>query len=440
MTEVAPQRGGNGIEWIEDDYPKALAQAQAENLPLLVDMWADWCHTCLAMKHGVLQDRGLAELSDRYVWLSIDTEKPSSAPVMEKFPVKSWPTFFVVSPANEAVQAVAVGSTSVQGFREFLKRGSEGHLAQGEAAGELDSNSPSYHLRAGDRARAKGEYRAAARNYGMALKLGGSSWDRKTEVLAAQISALSNDDKALCAELAMAKLQEATQSHTVAAVDFTYYASSCAEALPDRPRLHLRTLCIEALDTIVVDLDASLSSDDRSDALGLLRSLATELGQSERAQGYARAQQRLLSEAVSNATSAKEEMTYVWHQVQVHAFLKRGEEILPWVESLEKRLPNEYDPPYRRAWLLHQLGRAPEALKPAKVALSLAKGRRRGRIHGLIADIHKAQGQTGDERTAREAALAHYQNLPPGHRSQSSIDQAKAALDAMPQPGAKTSE
>src|SRR5690606_13966068 len=60
-----------GLPWIHDDYPAALARARAANQPLVIDMWAAWCHTCLAMKHGVLADPGLRPLADRFVWLAL---------------------------------------------------------------------------------------------------------------------------------------------------------------------------------------------------------------------------------------------------------------------------------------------------------------------------------------------------------------------------------
>ena len=40
--------GGKPIEFIEDDYPRALAEARARAVPLFVDAWAPWCHTCLS--------------------------------------------------------------------------------------------------------------------------------------------------------------------------------------------------------------------------------------------------------------------------------------------------------------------------------------------------------------------------------------------------------
>ena len=35
---VAAAAGG----WVPDDYPRALAEAKARHLPLLVDAWAPW--------------------------------------------------------------------------------------------------------------------------------------------------------------------------------------------------------------------------------------------------------------------------------------------------------------------------------------------------------------------------------------------------------------
>ena len=37
-----PAAGPQVLPWIEDDYPKALAQARAKNLPIFVENWAPW--------------------------------------------------------------------------------------------------------------------------------------------------------------------------------------------------------------------------------------------------------------------------------------------------------------------------------------------------------------------------------------------------------------
>ena len=30
------------LPWIDDDYPRALAEARAKNLPIFVENWAPW--------------------------------------------------------------------------------------------------------------------------------------------------------------------------------------------------------------------------------------------------------------------------------------------------------------------------------------------------------------------------------------------------------------
>ena len=79
-AEVPPPCGPTSesegaLRWFQDDYAAAASCASKLDKPLLIDMWALWCHTCLSMKHFVLVDPSLAPLAERFVWLAIDTDK-----------------------------------------------------------------------------------------------------------------------------------------------------------------------------------------------------------------------------------------------------------------------------------------------------------------------------------------------------------------------------
>ena len=41
-TKVAGPAGGQALPFIENDFPKALAEAKARSLPLFIDAWAPW--------------------------------------------------------------------------------------------------------------------------------------------------------------------------------------------------------------------------------------------------------------------------------------------------------------------------------------------------------------------------------------------------------------
>ena len=42
LAASAPVFAAAGLPFVEDDYPKALAEARARKLPLFVEAWAPW--------------------------------------------------------------------------------------------------------------------------------------------------------------------------------------------------------------------------------------------------------------------------------------------------------------------------------------------------------------------------------------------------------------
>ena len=427
-----PKPDESGITWIENDFDAAMKQATDEGKPLVIDMWADWCHTCLSMKKGTLRDAGLAAISKDFVWLSLDTENPSSAEAMAKFPPKVWPTFFVVSPADASVQASQLGSCSVADFREFVLRGGQGHLAALEAGGALKPNSALGLLRAGDRAWMQDDYKAAAKHFAAARKAGGENWGPAATTLKNEIAALSKlESKKPCAELAVAELPRMAEEHNSSGTDFMYYASDCAEALDAPAAEQLRNQTLKAMRGILLDDNAALSADDRSDALATSRGIANAIGSQDLAATLALQQRAVLEAAVKEAATPLEEMTYVWHLVEVNEYLGKGHSILPWVESLEARLPQEYDPPYRRAWLLLKLKRYADAHEPIDRAKTLTKGARLGQILELEAAIYNAEGNSEKEREVRAAIVAHYEGLATGLAAAKKLTKARQDLAAM---------
>src|SRR5262245_37132877 len=162
ILAAAVATNASGIQFIEDDYPAALAQARKEHKPVLVDTWASWCHTCLSMQRFVFPDPGLKPVKDAVVWLAIDSENPKNNAFLDRFPLDAWPTFLVIEPRGERVVGRWVGAASVNDFRHFVQEGAR-------AAGSEKHDAATASLHKGYEARAKGDFPAAAAAYRKAL-------------------------------------------------------------------------------------------------------------------------------------------------------------------------------------------------------------------------------------------------------------------------------
>src|SRR4051812_24200487 len=68
------------IDFIEDDYARALAEARAKKLPLFIESWAAWCHTCMSMRAYVFPDEKMRRRAGDFVWLMMDSENEKNSP------------------------------------------------------------------------------------------------------------------------------------------------------------------------------------------------------------------------------------------------------------------------------------------------------------------------------------------------------------------------
>ncbi len=425
----APKTPNPGaIRWHKDDLFAALADAGARDVPLVIDFWAPWCHTCLSMKHFVLDKPAIRALSARFSWLAIDTDKAVNAAAMGRFTISAWPTFLVLSPDGETLLGRLVGSADVDAFVAFLKRAeSNRHAAKAETAGPL--------VLAGDRAAADGAWPDAIASYRLALDhkaLG----DQRPDVLVALIGALYKaQDWDACVARASKDMTAAAAANNAKALDFVAYGHYCAKNVSDASARALRTRIV-AVDSraraIALDPTSKLTPDDRSDGLKILRDVHDALDEKAAGTELAEAQRTLLEKAIRAAKSPQEAMTYNWPWVEVHHRLGRHKDAYPLLQQSVDALPNAYDPPYRMAWLLHKAGKPDEALKHARQALKHVYGPRKARVLGLVADINKATGDVAAERETRQALVTHLKALPRGQNNPKALAAAVEALGEMP--------
>lgn len=378
------------IQWFENDLKSAMAQARSEKRLLVVDLWADWCHTCISMKHGVLADSALAPLAKNFSWLALDTELPSNQAALDRYPPLSWPTFFIVDPQSEAVVARFSGGASLEQFTSFLQSGLEDFKAMQSSQQDGPAQRASKQLLKGNAALAGGDRQGARKAYLDALAVAPASWHRRpdTQVLVMRSFDPKNEGAA-CADQAERFLAE--QKSASSSAEFFYFARQCMPTKEEPGRVRTFLLSgIYQMDRILAQSRGNTSTDDQSTLLAEMRAYALAVQEAQLARGYALQQQELLDEAARSAKSAYEASGYNWPREEVYVFLGQGEALLPELIASEQALPENYDPPYRLAWLYRQLGQLDKGKAAAQRALALVQGPRRQRVQALLEEIEAA--------------------------------------------------
>ncbi len=455
------------LAWIHDDYAAALACAKQKGVPLVLDLWAPWCHTCLSMQSTVLTDPSFAADAPKFVFAALDTDREVNAPAVEKFALSAWPTFYVIGP-DEAVLSRFIGAASVPQFHAFLDAGAR--AVTGAAAG-ADT-----HLLASERALAVKDFAKAETELVAALAAAPAEWPRKPDALVALMSTKSKrGDDAGCVTIAEQSM-DAT-GNAASASDFLYHAMTCAEGLvagngasedtkdakgakdakdakgakgakgakdakdaKDAKRVarvaKLRERAVARWKQLLADPEAPLSVDDRSDAMANLREALIALGKPDQGKAIAEEQRQLLDAAAAKAANPMAAMTYNWPRAEVYVFLGRPLELVSALEKSAADLPTEYDPPARLGWIYLKAGKLPEAAKWTDQAIRLAYGPRKIRVLAQRAEIAQQQQDRSAERLVREEIIKTYEALPPGHAQPEALAKARQALADLDVPAA----
>jgi thiol-disulfide isomerase/thioredoxin len=421
------------LAWFEDDLPAASACAMARKVPLVVDLWAPWCHTCLSMKSTVFRDARMEPMAARFVFASIDTDRETNATAVAKLPLSAWPTFYVLSPEDGAMLARFAGGATVGQFNAFLEAG---------AGARTETDVAAKHLLGAERAIVAKDLATAETELTAALDAAPATWVRAPDAYVSLISVRKKrGDNAGCFALANEKIDRT--GFTASATDFVGYGLACAEALEKDPAktsdiAAYRERAVARLQALLADSTATLSIDDRSDAMSYLRETLTALNKKDDAAAVGEKQKALLEDAIAKAPSPVAASTYNYQLADVFVALGRPLDAVPLLEKSANALPKEYDPAARLGWVYLEAGKLDEATMWTDKALALVYGPRKARVLTQRANIAKKKGDAAAEKKYRADIVALWESLPAEQKNADALAKAKADLAALDAPAAAT--
>lgn len=370
------------------------------------------------MRAFVFTDKALAKHAGQFVWLSIDTEKAQNAAFIQKYPIRAWPSFYVINPNKEAITLRWVGGATVAELGKLFDDGAGATRRKPEEA-----------LARADAFYSEGKYAESIPAYQDALKAmpkTAPSYPRAVEALLFSLSV--SDQQAEC--VAVARGAMATVRPTAAAAVVAGSGLDCALGLQAGAAGKAAAVAAFEKDAqaVLADPNLHLVADDRS---ALYSSLVDARREANDVAGAGRLARDWVADLDKAAAEAKTpEQWTALDPNRLNAFEAAGEieKAIPMLEKSEKAFPEDYNPPARLAYVNLKLKRYDAALAASDTALARVYGPRKLRVLAVRADIYKAMGDTAAARKTVEEALAYAEALPPGQRSEAAILSLKKQL------------
>ena len=380
------------------------------------------------MRANVLSDPALMKHAGRFAWLSIDTEKSENEAFVEKFPIDTWPTFFVIDPGSQRAVFKWMGTANVGELEKLFE---DGELALRTSSGKT----PEELLAMADRANAEGNRLDAAKLYREALQKAPAQWDRRPRTIESLVMVLqgarSREDCAQAALKAVPTMPRGSSFANTAAVGL-----ACAVQAPKDAAW--RPAAISGLEPWVRNaLDIpDLLADDRSGLYEVLVLSAESDGDKERVTKLAAAWLTFLEAEAARARTPEARAAFDSHRVAAAMKLGDPARAISALQASEKDLPNDYNPPARLALLYSQLGRQDEALSSADRALARAYGPRRIGIYQTKAKVYLNAGDHAAAQRTLLEGLRYAQSLPKTEQSEKAIARLQKAIDGARQTAA----
>ena len=403
------------LAFVEDDFAKAVAIAERTHRPIFVDSWAPWCHTCLSMRATTLTDPSLGALADKFVWLSIDTEKPENAGFVARFPNRAWPTLWVLDEHGKDVRLAWAGSATASELTSLL----DDVTAGGERAAFARAAAL---MASGDVAGAKSAFTAVRTD----ARSGPSTKARAAEALAALCG--QNHDE--CIELAKTTLPELPAGSSRAAVLVTAL-SAASEAGRDEPWL------FEEAEKTARDESAPYVPDDRSGIYEALVDLRDARKEPAQKKATAEAWASFLDRTAEAAKTDELRFVYDAHRFLAARALGRPERALGMLEKSAARFPEDGNAHARLSKAYSLLGKDDRALEEGARALALLRGPRSLRAAELVADVYEKAGKRAEAAQALATALDRVKDLPltaSQRKLAASLEKRRASLGESPSP------
>lgn len=415
----------SSIVFIQDDYARALKEAKAKNVPVFVEAWATWCHSCRSMNAYVFPDPALGKYSSKFVWAAIDIDKAQNAAVKKQFVIEGVPSFFIVDPADGSVALRWLGSATVAQLSDILDDGTK-------SVAKKNAQRVDKALAKADRLYGEGKNAEAAVAYQETLAMAPKGWSRYGRTTESLLFALqSSEQYGTCvarAEREYPRFRNSSSAMNIAALGLDC-ALSLGKDVVERADTVTR---FEAMAREAMDNDrVVVAADDRSGLYIVMIGARQDVKDEEGARKLASEWSAFLDREAAKAATPEARTVFDSHRLSAYMELGEPARAIPMLEQSERDFPEDYNPPARLAVAYKAMEKYEDSIKCADRALARAYGPRRLTIYRTKCDAQIGFGDAAGARSTMEEAIAMAEALPEGQRNERTIASLKEKLASL---------
>jgi thioredoxin-related protein len=95
---------GAGIQFVEANWTKAIAEAKKQKKLIFIDAYTSWCGPCRMLKQNTFTDKAAGEFFNKhFINIALDMEKGDGIAFAQKYQINAYPTLLIMDAEEKSV-------------------------------------------------------------------------------------------------------------------------------------------------------------------------------------------------------------------------------------------------------------------------------------------------------------------------------------------------